>query len=128
MKYTPRIHDDNVGGTIKIPFSVEEYGGAIGSIELPFTLPSSSLITGGYIRVNDTLTSGGATTIALQIESAGDLIAATPIASFTTVLGPIPNGVPGNIVQVTDDRAVTVVITVADLTAGSFDIFLNYLI
>ena len=46
-------------------------------------MPDKAVILGGIVDVETAVTSGGATTIALKLESADDILAATAKASFS---------------------------------------------
>lgn len=107
--------------------------GAQGAINLfpNVAVPSGSLILGAYINVGTAPTSGGAATLALSIEGADDIEAATVIsgapwsstgwkAASDLPLGAAP-------VQLTVDRNVVATIGAADLTAGVFEVLVVYL-
>src|SRR5688500_17062465 len=61
-------------------------GGAISTIALTsgLVIPAGAIITRGYIEVLTALTSGGAATIACQVEAANDILTAVAVASWTT--------------------------------------------
>lgn len=110
-------------------------GGAASTIALwgDPSIPSGSTITGGYIEVLTQLTSGGAATIAVQVEGAGDIVPATAVASWTIgrkKIIPVLSG--GNDLSASTDvrttakRDISVVIGTAALTAGKFVVVLFY--
>lgn len=104
-------------------------GGAVGSIPLGDSLPSGVIVMGGWIDVKTVVTSGGAATLGLQIESAGDLVAAAVVSgapwSTTGRKAVVPVFTVASMVKTTTARQVTAVVAVAALTAGVFDVFLQ---
>ncbi len=110
-------------------------GGAVSTIALTGStlIPSGAIITGGLIEVTTALTSGGAATIAVQVESAGDICAATAVASWTTGRKNIlPARTSGSLsastsVKTTAARDISIVIAAAALTAGVFKVVLEYI-
>lgn len=108
--------------------------GAQGTIALmgATLVPSGSIILAGYIEVTTQLTSGGAATIAVQVEGAGDIVAATAVASWTAgrknVLPAFTTGsvTAATSVKTTAARDISIVIATADLTAGVFKVVLFY--
>jgi hypothetical protein len=79
------------------------------------------------VDVLTTLTSGGAETTAFTVESAGDILAATAVASMTAGLkSVIPTGAGATGIKTTAERAVTMTIAAATLTAGKLRVRLLY--
>jgi hypothetical protein len=121
--------------TAKFFYDFAVDGGAISTINLrgEDTIPPNSVITSGYIDVLTQLTSGGAATIALQAEAAGDIVAATAVATWTagrknTLIAPASGSVTAaTIVKTTVARNPAVVIAAAALTAGKFELVLRYI-
>jgi hypothetical protein len=110
-------------------------GGAVGTISLlPTTdlIPSGSVILGGFVEVTTAPTSGGAATIAVKVEGAGDIIAAAAISgapwSTTGRKSVIPAFTGATTVKTTADRNIDVVVATAALTAGVFDVYLAYIV
>jgi len=101
-------------------------GGVQGTISLLATVPNRAVIVDGMVDVIIAPTSAGAAQIALQVEGAGDLIASAVLASWG--LGRqniIPVGTAASSVKTTADRVVSIVVTVADLTAGELGLNLG---
>ncbi len=110
-------------------------GGAVSTIALmgATTIPSGATITGGFIEVHTALTSGGAATIAVQVNAANDIVPAVAVASWTTGVKSI---VPvratsntlaaANLVRTTAARDISIVIAAAALTAGRFSVVVEY--
>jgi hypothetical protein len=106
-------------------------GGAIGTITLRGSghapIPNGSIILSGVVEVLTTLTSGGSETTAFTVESAGDILAATAVASMGAGLkSVVPAGTGVTAIKTTAERAVTMTIAVATLTAGKLRVRLLY--
>jgi hypothetical protein len=109
-------------------------GGAVSTIGLTGStfIPSGAIITGGFIEVTQALTSGGAATIAVQVNAANDITTAVAVASWTTgVKNILPAPTSGALttstaVKTTAARDISIVIATAALTAGAFKVVLYY--
>jgi len=107
-------------------------GGAVSTIAITAgtPIPSGSVVVGGYVDVTTPLTSGGAATIACQVEAANDILTAVAVASWTAgrknVLPAPASGAltAATAVKTTADRNISIVIGTAALTAGVFDVVL----
>ena len=114
-------------------YSFAADGGAVGTIALSGTtgIPSGSIILAAYIEVTAALTSGGAATVALQVESAGDVQAAAAISgapwSTTGVKLSSARTFAAAPVKTTAARDISAVIATAALTAGAFRVYVVYL-
>ena len=128
-----------IEGTTNLKSAVGEYdfavdGGAISTITLRSSnslgnhVPAGSVITGGYVEVDTQLTSGGAATIGVNVEAAGDLLAAaTAVATYTTGRKSlIPVGTGASTVKTTVARSLTITVAVAALTAGKLRVVVFY--
>lgn len=109
-------------------FAVE--GGAIGQVNLSADqLPNGAVVTDGYIDVITPPTSGGAATISVDLNAAGDLIAAGAYnaAPYSTTgrKSLIPTS-GATSVKTTAARNIKATIAAAALTGGVFDIVLIY--
>lgn len=110
-------------------------GGAIGNVNLIGSvvppLPAGAIILGGFIEIDTVLTSGGAATVALQSEAAGDLLAAAAIAGAPwSSLGRksiLPAFTGASAVKTTAARDLVMVIAAAALTAGKFKVVVFYI-
>ena len=107
-------------------------GGLVGTIAITSgtPIPPGSTIIGGYVDVLTQLISGGAATIACQVEGAADILSAIAVASWTAgrknVL-PAPSSgdlTAATVVRTTAARDISIVIGAAALTAGKFDVVL----
>jgi hypothetical protein len=106
-------------------------GGAISSITISAeNIPANAIILGGVVEVDTAVTSGGAATLAVQVESAGDIIAAAAVSgapwSTTGRKSVIPVFTGATTVKTTAARGIVVVIAAATLTAGQVDVLLAY--
>ena len=109
-------------------------GGAVGTIALlgATSITPNAVICGWVINITAALTSAGAATAALQVEGADDLIAAALVSgapwSSTGRKSVLPAFTGATSVRTTAARDVSLVIAVADLTAGAFDVYLFYIV
>lgn len=118
-------------------YDFSKQGGAVGSFSLKdpdgltVKLPSGALVLSAIAVVRTAATSGGSATIALTLESAGDLLAATAVASFSAAakLQGIPDfGTLADSVLTTAERTLTATVAVAALTAGKVDVYVFYVL
>lgn len=111
-------------------------GGAVSTIVLRASpgsqgpLPAGAIIEGGFIEVDTALTSGGAPTVAVQSEAAGDIQAAAAISgapwSSTGRKSVVPAFTGATVVKTTAQRSPAMVIATATLTGGKFRVVLFY--
>lgn len=105
-------------------------GGTVGDITLRGdTIPSGAVITDAILNVETALTSGGAATVAIKVESAADINAADAISGapwsttgakrtdFTATTAPIVT---------TAARSIVATVATAALTAGKFKVAIEY--
>jgi hypothetical protein len=115
---------------IRATYNFAVNGGAIGTINLLSSsdIPQGAIIMGGVVIVTTPPTSGGAGTLALQVEAAGDLVAAAAVSgapwSTTGRKSVIPAFTGASSIQTTVARNVNAVIATAALTAGLVDVYL----
>lgn len=113
-------------------------GGAVGAITLRSApgdsngneIPAGSIIMGGYIEVDTVVTSGGAGTIAVNSEGAGDLQTAAAVSgapwSTTGRKAITPVMTVGTSVKTTARRNLAITVATAALTAGKFRVVVLY--
>lgn len=131
----PASEGVSVGGLniARADYSFAADGGAVGTIGLlgATIIPSGAIIVGGLVEVTTPPTSGGAATIAVQVEGAGDTIAAAAIAgapwSTAGRKSVVPAFTGATSVKTTAARDISIVIAVAALTAGVFTVYLFYI-
>ena len=113
-------------------YSFAQQGGAIATIALTgkLIIPAGAVIVGGYVDITTPLTSGGAATIAMQVEAANDILTAVAVASWTAgrknVLPAPATGAltASTYVKTTAARDISIVVAAAALTAGAFRVVL----
>lgn len=110
-------------------------GGAVSTILLndedgnPVVLPSKAIITQVYMDVITGMTSaGGAGTLALTANSAGDLLAAVDADTKSGVTAGIPVGTAATMVKLTAQRQISMAIAVEALTAGKIRVFVEFVL
>jgi len=107
-------------------------GGAIGAIDLLPTpsIPAGSYIVGGFMEV-DTIVAGAGASVAVNVESAGDLVAAAAVSgapwSTTGIKAVVPVFTAATLIKTTAARKVVATVSAAVLTAGAFDVVLFYI-
>lgn len=113
-------------------YSFAVNGGAVGDITLTQgdTIPLGAIILGGVLEVTTAPTSGGAATIAIKVEGAGDIVAAAAIGgapwSTTGRKSVIPVFTGATSVKTTAARSIVATVATAALTAGIFNVHLVY--
>lgn len=133
-----------IEGTTRLKEANGEYdfavdGGAVSTITLRCaggaalggTIPIGSVLVGGYIEVDTIVTSGGAATLGINSEAAGDLLAAGTLVSgapwsSTGRKAIVPVFTAATSVKTTASRNLTVTVAVAALTAGKFRVVVFY--
>jgi len=105
-------------------------GGAVGTIALRGDkLPKGAVVTDGKLHVLTAVTSGGAVTMTLGIETAVDVLASTLKGAMTlaAILDVVPvRTAATSILTTTDGAGVTMTVGVAAITAGKFVVALEY--
>lgn len=106
-------------------------GGAVGTIKISADkIPVNAIILGGLVEV-DTAVVGAGASVAVQVESAGDIVAAAAVSgapwSTTGRKSVIPVFTGASSVKTTAARDINVVISAAVLTAGQVDVTLAYI-
>ena len=136
-KYNKGRLISNSMSCVKGVYDFSKVGGAIGSFNLvdddgnPVVIPSGALILNAFAFVYTAATSGGSATIALTAESAGDLLAATAVASFSASakLQGVPDfGTLADSVLTTAARNLQATVAVAALTAGKVEVYVFYVL
>lgn len=120
-------------GEVVAEYDYAKHGGAVGTLYLAHDpLPLGAVVTNAYLDVLTALTSDGAATGALQIESSDDIIAATAVsgAPWSTTGrkdtdAPEP-GTESGYIKTTALRQLAFVIGMAVLTAGRFKAVIEY--
>ncbi len=127
---------------LRVQYDFSIMGGAIGTMNLRYApspgvqnaassakLPKNALVVGCYIDVITAPTSASSPTIGLGTGQTGvDLKAATAIASYTGVVACIPTGSAASAIKLTADSTPSMVIAAATLTAGKFNVDIEYIL
>lgn len=122
--------------TVQAEYDFAIDGGAVSTITLraaPDTgddqgnlIPAGAVITHGYVDVSTAVLSATGT-VALQVEAAADVLAATAQAGLTIGRkSVIPVATGASAVKTTVARSIVAVIGTAPLTAGKFRVVLFY--
>lgn len=109
-------------------YDFAKHGGAVGSITVgPKLIPPETIITQGIIRTITAVTSAGAATIAMHLNSSEDVLAAEGKASFSldALIDVVPVGTAATSIICTAHTQLTVVVATAALTAGKFTVTLQ---
>lgn len=124
-------------GCVVGTYDFSKVGGAVGSFSLKdpdgaaVKLPANALVLSAFAVVRTLVTSGGSATIALTLNSAGDLLAAEAVATFAAAakIQGIPDfGTLADSVLTTAERTLTATVATAALTAGKFDVYVFYVL
>ena len=114
--------------TVEALYDFAVDGGAASTITLrgDNSVPSGSVVTGGYIDI-ETSCASATGTIAVQLEAAGDILATSLEAALTAGRkSVVPAGTGATSVKTTAARNVKIVIATAAFTAGKFRVVLFY--
>lgn len=106
-------------------------GGAVGDIELSGeSIPAKAVVLGGFVEVDTPPTSGGAGTLAVKVEGAGDVVASAPVSgapwSSAGRKSVVPVFTGATTVKTTAARKIVGTVGAAALTAGALDVVLFY--
>lgn len=108
-------------------------GGAIGDITISAAniFPAGAYILSGFVEVDTAVTGSGAS-VAVNVEGAGDIVAAAAISgapwSTTGRKSIVPAGTGATSVKTTAARSIVATVSAAVLTAGAFDVVLQYVV
>ena len=128
----PIIEGSQQRGVAKFSYDFAAQGGAAGDITLVGTpLPIKAVVWDGVVDVITPLTGGaGATAAVSTSQSANDLITAADItgAPWSTAGSKaiVPVGTAAASIKMTAARAPKLVVATNDLTAGKFNLFIEY--
>lgn len=123
----------NAAIAVECNYKFSRDGGAVGDINLKdedgvaVSLPIGTIAWDGVINVKTAVTSGGSATLEHTLVSAGDLKAATAVASFSTdaKLAIIPVGTAASsLIPLVAAKTPKLTVAVAALTAGEYSLHL----
>lgn len=118
--YDFAVHGGAVS-TINLDDSLNEFG-STGNV----VIPNGSVVWSGVI---DTLTQGATSasgTFSIGLNTTTDLKAATAAASINGLVALVPVGSAATAVKMTADRTLTTSIATGAVTAGKFNVYLQY--
>jgi hypothetical protein len=106
-------------------------GGAVSTIAITAEkIPSGAVILGGFVEVDTALTGAANAEAAVKVEGAADTVASAVVTgapwSTTGRKSVIPAFTGVTTLKTTAARDISIVIAVAALTAGAFDVVLFY--
>lgn len=119
-------------GWIRAKYRFAEDGGAVGAINLlaGTFIPANAVIINSFVDVIVVPTSAGAATLAISVEGANDIVAATVISGAPWSTAGRKAGIPqapATSVKTTVVRNVVATVAVGALTAGEIDVWLEIL-
>lgn len=121
--------------TARLRYDFAVQAGAVGSMNLvdedgnAFVLPSGAIITQVYIDIiTACVSTGNNGTIALKANAANDLLSAVDADTLSGVTAGVPTGTAATMVKCTADRAIVLSIATNALTAGKFDVYVDFVL
>tara|TARA_Y100001963_G_scaffold148235_1_gene225779 strand:- start:697 stop:1212 length:516 start_codon:yes stop_codon:yes gene_type:complete len=103
-------------------------GGVAGDISLGVKIPDNAIVVGGFIEGITSVTSSGSATVAVKLQSAADVAGATGKAALTGTAVVPCSAVLSAPFKLTAERTVTITVAVAALTAGKFNVWIEYFV
>ena len=85
------------------------------------SIPDNAIVISGHVDVITAVTSDGSATVAIHLANANDLLTATAKASLTLAAQVPMAAVKTAPIKLSAEKAVTVTVGTAALTAGKFD-------
>lgn len=105
------------------------HGGAIASIGLGVKLPPGAVVLSGLMKVI-TVPVGAGASIGVLLATSGDVVAVAALSgapwSTTGIKDVVPVGTAATMIALTAEKELTVVVSAAVLTAGKWELVLNY--
>lgn len=127
----------NRKGTLKgiIDVADSRQGGAVGAHNIldedgnALVLPAGAIITQGYLDVITAMTSTGNNgTVAINANSAGDLLAAVDADTKSGITALVPVGTAATMVKTTAERTLQYTVATNALLTGKWHVFLDYVL
>lgn len=120
---------------LKATYDFSVLGGAVGTVNLKgpdgknVVLPNKALVVGCFIDVLTAGTTSASGTIAISTgQTAADIKAALAAASYTGIVACIPIGTAATAIKLTADRTMTATIATGAITAGKFNVIVQYVL
>jgi hypothetical protein len=89
------------------------------------TIPDNAVVKQAFI---DVLTAGTGGSVAVNIQTAGDLKAAASASAYTGIVAGIPVDTAATMIKLTADRTPWLAITNSAVTAGVFNVYIEYVL
>lgn len=122
-------------GVVKCVYDFATLGGAVGDLLMKdengtiVVLPSKAIITQVYVDIiTACVSTSNDGTIALKANSANDLLSAVDADTLSGVSAGVPTGSAATMVKLTAARNITLSIAVHALTAGKFNVFVEFVL
>ena len=93
----------------------------VGAHPMAVSIPDNAIVISGHVDVIAAVTSGGSATVAVHLVGANDLLTATAVASLGLAAQVPMAAVKTTPIKLAAEKAVTVTVGTAALTAGKFD-------
>lgn len=129
---------DQTKGVVVGKYSFAVQGGAVGSVNLLsdlsspksyVKLPLNAVITNVYVDIITAFTSTGNNgTIALTLQSAGDLLAAVDADTLSGRAQGIPDNAVANTIKLTAERSLLATFATNAILSGKANVFVEYVI
>lgn len=116
--YDPTVVGGASGATVTLRDADAPWGDAV--------IPDNAIVKDGAIDTITALSGSGSPTVALGLNTTTDIKGATAIASYTGVIATVPVGTAATSVKMTAQRALTATIAAGTVSAGKFNVFLEY--
>jgi hypothetical protein len=134
---TYKVGSGNHVGRVKYARAFYDFAvdaGAIGTITMRGdTLPTGAILLDAFVEVTTAFTPTTTTTVALTVQSAGDLRAAAltnaspAVISTTGVKRLLVDGADADLIKATAERSISLVIAAGAVTAGVCSVVVAYL-
>ena len=116
-------------GIAKATYDFAVHGGTAGAIGLGVYIPDNAIIWDGCADIITAFVStGGAGTVALHLQSANDLINAVDADTLSGVEALVVDGTAANAFKLTAKRELTLTIASQNMTAGKATFFIHYML
>ena len=98
----------------------------VGAHPMAVSIPDNAIVISGHVDVIAAVTSGGSATVAIHLVGANDLLTATALTGLTEGKQQPMAAVITTPIKLTAEKAVTVTVGTAALTAGKIDGYLYW--
>jgi hypothetical protein len=134
MPYTGGFPSATAIQTVRGRYDFAVDGGAVGSTNMSGVnvIPANAVILGGFVEVDTAFTTSASGTLAVNVEGAGDIVAAAIVSgapwSTTGRKSVVPVFTGATTVKTTVARTMQATIATGALTAGAADVVLFYIV